>query len=142
MALNPDVAAAVPYLRKTDMQLASKMRFISAQLIALLTDDLWLRNASHANAMAQRLEAGARAIDQVTVTRRAEANAVFAILPPAVAERLMERFHFTPGTRRLAKSAGCAPGTPPKRMWTPSWRPSARSWPSRPAGLVRSRAVH
>lgn len=94
VALNPDVAAAVPYLRKTDMQLASKMRFISAQLIALLTDDLWLRNASHANAMAQRLEAGARAIDQVTVTRRAEANAVFAILPPAVAERLMERFHF------------------------------------------------
>ena len=45
IALTPEVAAAVPYLRKTDMQLASKMRFISAQFLAMFADDLWLRNS-------------------------------------------------------------------------------------------------
>ena len=50
------------FLRKTAMQLASKMRFVSAQFDALLAGDLWLRNASHANAMARRLEAAVRDI--------------------------------------------------------------------------------
>lgn len=94
VALNPDVAAALPYLRKTDMQLASKMRFISAQLIALLTDDLWRRNAAHANAMAARLAAAVAGIDGVTVTKPTQANAVFAVLPADVTARLQDRFHF------------------------------------------------
>ena len=51
VVLNPDAAPGVDFLRKSSMQLASKMRFVSAQLLALLTDDLWLRNASHANAI-------------------------------------------------------------------------------------------
>jgi threonine aldolase len=84
----------VPFLRKSAMQLASKMRFVSAQLAALLTDDLWLRNASHANEMARRLEAGVRAIPGVDVMRRVDANAVFAILPPAVTERLQRDYRF------------------------------------------------
>lgn len=54
--LNPGIATAVNYLRKTSVQLASKMRFVSAQLDAPLTDDLWLRNASHSNSMARKLE--------------------------------------------------------------------------------------
>ena len=45
-----------------NMQLASKMRFVSAQLVALLEGDLWLRSARHANAMAARLRRGGRAI--------------------------------------------------------------------------------
>jgi threonine aldolase len=91
---NPELARDVPFVRKTDMQLASKMRFISAQLAALLTDELWLRNASHANAMAERLALGVGQINGVEVLRRVDANAVFAILPPAVTARLQERFRF------------------------------------------------
>ena len=53
------------YLRKSSMQLASKMRFVSAQFDALLAGDLWLRNAGHANAMARRLEAAVRDIPGV-----------------------------------------------------------------------------
>jgi threonine aldolase len=94
IVLDPSLASAVPFLRKSAMQLASKMRFVSAQLSALLTDDLWLRNARHANEMARRLEAGVRAIAGVEVQRRVDANAVFAILPPAVTERLQRDYRF------------------------------------------------
>jgi threonine aldolase len=92
--LNPDLATAVPYLRKTSMQLVSKMRFVSAQLDALLTDDLWFRNARHSNSMARKLEQGVRQISGVEVVRPVQANAVFAILPAAVTERLQQRFRF------------------------------------------------
>lgn len=94
ITLTPEVAAAVPYLRKTDMQLASKMRYVSAQFLAMLTDDLWLRNARHANAMARRLSTAVATIPQVKVTQPTEVNAVFAILPAAARTRLQERFHF------------------------------------------------
>lgn len=94
VVLNPSLTAAVPYLRKSSMQLASKMRFVSAQLCALLTDDLWLRNASHANGMAQRLLTGVRAIPGVEVMRRVNANAVFAIIPRDVTERLQRDYRF------------------------------------------------
>jgi threonine aldolase len=76
------------------MQLASKMRFVSAQLLALLTDDLWLRNAQHSNAMARELDSRVRRIEGVTVVRPVQANAVFAILPADVTERLQKRFRF------------------------------------------------
>lgn len=94
VVLNPTALPGYPYVRKSAMQLASKMRFISAQLIALLENDLWLRNASHANAMAQRLEAGVAQIPGVVLPRRVEANAVFPILPVAVTKRLQESFRF------------------------------------------------
>lgn len=94
VVLNPDAAPGVDYLRKSDMQLASKMRFISAQLVALLTDDLWLHNARHSNAMATRLHEAVSRIDGVTVMRPAHANSVFAILPPDVTARLQEQFRF------------------------------------------------
>jgi threonine aldolase len=94
VVLNPDAAPGVDFLRKSSMQLASKMRFVSAQLLALLTDDLWLRNATHSNAMARLLESRVRQIAGVTVVRPVQANAVFAILPPDVTERLQARFRF------------------------------------------------
>lgn len=110
-AVGSHAARAVPYLRKATTQLASKARFVSAQLLALLGeagagDDapLWLRNASHANAMAARLRAGLEVADVVTTelvpesgvrfTRPTEANAVFATLPRAAADRLRERARF------------------------------------------------
>jgi threonine aldolase len=73
-------AADAPYLRKQHMQLSSKMRFLAAQFIALLDDDLWLQNARHANAMASRLAAGLADLPGVDVVYPVEADAVFARL--------------------------------------------------------------
>lgn len=94
VVLNPDAVRGMKYLRKQSMQLTSKMRFISAQLIALLSDDLYLRNAAHANAMAQRLADGVRDLPGVSISRPVQANAVFPVLPHAVSRRLMEQFSF------------------------------------------------
>jgi threonine aldolase len=74
-----DVANA-PYLRKQQMQLSSKMRFLAAQFIGLLDDDLWLQNARHANAMASRLAAGLTDLPGVDVVYPVESDAVFARL--------------------------------------------------------------
>jgi threonine aldolase len=92
VALSPSAAPGLPYLRKAAMQLSSKMRFVSAQFVALLEGDLWLRSAGHANAMAARLHEAVR--DLVEIPRIPQANAVFARLDPGVAERLAERFPF------------------------------------------------
>lgn len=94
IVLTPQVAEGLVYLRKLTMQLGSKMRFLSAQLIALLTDGLWLRSASHANAMAKRLRDGLLDAPGLEFTHATEANAVLVILPPGVAERLHERYSF------------------------------------------------
>ncbi|MEU3497103.1 threonine aldolase family protein [Kitasatospora cineracea] len=94
VVLNPDKVRNLKYLRKMSMQLASKMRFVSVQFEALLTGDLWLRNAGHANAMARRLEAAVRDIPGITVVRPVQANAVFALLPREVSERLQKRYRF------------------------------------------------
>lgn len=100
VVLNREASEGLHYLRKTSMQLAAKMRFVSAQLVALLTDDLWLRNATHANAMAARLRGAlAAAIDVgdltgVSFTQPTQTNAVFAVVPRAVAERVRARFPF------------------------------------------------
>ena len=71
-------AVNAPYLRKQHMQLSSKMRFLAAQFIALLDDDLWLQNARHANAMASRLAAGLAGLPGVDVVYPVESDAVFA----------------------------------------------------------------
>ncbi|MFJ2932433.1 threonine aldolase family protein [Streptomyces sp. NPDC087219] len=94
VVLNPDAVSHMKHLRKLSMQLASKMRFVSVQLEALLAKDLWLRNARHANAMAQRLAAGVRELDGVEILYPVQANAVFARLPQEVTRRLQERFRF------------------------------------------------
>ncbi|MEU2201552.1 beta-eliminating lyase-related protein [Isoptericola sp. NPDC019482] len=110
-------AAAVPFLRKASMQLASKTRFVSAQLLALLGDPddaagddepLWHRNAARSNAMATRLRAGLEGLggDVVRVTRPTEANAVFATLPRAAADRL----------RAVARFYDWADGETPDRV--------------------------
>jgi threonine aldolase len=94
VVLNPSAVSGITFLRKLDMQLASKMRFVSAQLIALYGSDLWLRSASHANAMAARLRAAVSALPGVTLTQETQSNAVFATLPAGVADRLRESFRF------------------------------------------------
>jgi threonine aldolase len=100
VVLNPEASDGLTYSRKFNMQLSSKMRFVSAQLIALLEGDLWLRNAQHANAMAQRLRAEIEAgiaegsITGVAFTQPTQSNGVFATLPDGVADQLRESFRF------------------------------------------------
>jgi threonine aldolase len=86
--------AALPFTRKQGMQLASKMRFVSAQFEVLLRDDLWRRSAAHANRMARLLADRVRAIDGVRIAYPVEANGVFAALPPAAIEPLQREKHF------------------------------------------------
>ena len=94
VVLDPAASAGLTYLRKVDMQLSSKMRFMSAQLLAMFDGDLWLRSARHANGMARLLYEKVLDIPGVTVTNVPQANAVFAVLPPGVADRLRPRFRF------------------------------------------------
>ncbi len=82
------------YIRKQSMQLASKMRFVSAQFVALLSDGLWRSNAQRANAMAARLAEGVEALAGVSVAHPVEANGVFATLPPPVTRSLQEHYPF------------------------------------------------
>ncbi|MHB1489301.1 MAG: threonine aldolase family protein [Cellulomonas sp.] len=94
LVLDPERSDGLRYMRKVTMQLASKMRFISAQFVALLEGDLWLRSAQHANAMATRLRAAVEAIDGVQVTQSTDANAVFVVLPAGAADRLRDYARF------------------------------------------------
>lgn len=96
VVLSPAASDGLVYLRKLTMQLASKMRFLSAQLIALYEGDLWLRSAGHANAMAARLRSAleALALPGLSFSQETTANAVFAVLDNAAADRIRERFRF------------------------------------------------
>ena len=91
VVLNPDAVHGTVFLRKIAMQLASKMRFVSAQLLALYDGDLWLRSARHANAMADRLNVGLSTLG-IDILVPTEANAVFAVLPDP--EPVRQRFGF------------------------------------------------
>jgi len=82
------------YLRKQGMQLASKMRFISAQFDALLTNDLWLQNAQHANRMARLLQREVSKFPQVKIVYKVEANGVFAKIPRQAIAKLQKRYFF------------------------------------------------
>lgn len=92
--LDPELADEFKYVRKQSAQLASKMRYISAQYVALLEDGLWRRNAENANAMAQLLAERTAAIDGVRITQPVEANEVFAVLPRDVIAPLAEEYDF------------------------------------------------
>jgi threonine aldolase len=89
-----ELAADVPFLRKQQGQLVSKMRYLAAQFEALLNGDLWLGNARQANAMAQRLADGITGVPGVTLWQPVESNAVFAVLDPAHIARLQQDWHF------------------------------------------------
>lgn len=85
---NPDLAADFEFRRKRSGHLLSKGRFLSAQLAAYLTDDLWLDNARTANAMAARLSHGLTALPGVQLVWPVEANEVFVHLPADISDRL------------------------------------------------------
>jgi threonine aldolase len=92
--LRPELGEHARFVRKQAAQLASKMRYISAQFEALLTDDLWLHNAQHANEMARSLADEVRGIPGVEVVGAPEVNAVFATLPGAAIRPLIDWSQF------------------------------------------------
>jgi threonine aldolase len=94
IVMNSSLADAVPFQRKQQMQLASKMRYLAAQFGALLEDELWLRNAQHANAMARRLADGVDGVPGVRLHHPVESNGVFAALGPALVEPLQREWNF------------------------------------------------
>lgn len=94
----PELAEAFAFHRKRAGHLLSKGRVVSAQLEAYLTEDLWLENARHANAMARRLGEGLAAVPGCRLMFPVEANEVFTDLPAAVVAALQAAgVHFIDG---------------------------------------------
>ena len=109
VVINPEAVDGLIYLRKMSMQLASKMRFVSAQLLALFENGLGLRSATHANTMAQRLrnslEEGiaSGALSGLSFSAPTQANAVFAVLDPEVSDRIRQTFRFYDWDRSIGE---------------------------------------
>jgi threonine aldolase len=110
VSFDPTLATELAYRHKRGGQLTSKMRFQTAQLDAYLTDDLWLRNARQANAMAARLRDGLVGVPGVTVLGDLQANILFCHFPPELSAALHDRGYafyddrWDPGTVRLVIS--------------------------------------
>lgn len=85
---------AAAFSRKQTTQLASKMRYISAQFSALLEEDRWHSYAAHANAMTARLAERVNLLSAVEITQPVQTNAIFATLDRAAVERLQREFFF------------------------------------------------
>ena len=94
VTFSEEARAGLVYLRKMDAQLVSKMRFVSAQFLAMFEGDLWRRSAGSANARATRLAAGLVELPGVTITQSVDANAVFVVLPRHAVEPLRAAHHF------------------------------------------------
>jgi threonine aldolase len=92
--LNTSAPDDFKYFRKQAAQLHSKMRFISAQYNALLSNEVWLKNARHANSMAQLLYSEVAQLPGISITQPVESNGVFAIVPPHIIQPLMADFFF------------------------------------------------
>jgi len=82
------------FIRKQGMHLTSKMRYISAQFEALLSNELWLKNARHANEMAQLLYKEVKDIPKIKITQKVQVNAVFASLPIEIIKKIQKRYQF------------------------------------------------
>jgi threonine aldolase len=94
LVMREELTSAVLYYRKQLLQLGSKGRFLAAQFAALLEDDLWLRNARHANTMAQRLAGRISGLPGVELWQPVQSNAVFAALDPGHIPALQRDWHF------------------------------------------------
>ncbi len=94
--LKPGLSADFKYMRKQGMQLASKMRFISAQYLGYFRNDLWRSCASHSNAMAKKLADKLNQVPEVKITQKVQSNGVFLIMPADVAEEIKKHYFFYP----------------------------------------------
>jgi len=91
---DPALAHEIPFLRKQSLQLASKMRYLAAQFEAYLEDDLWLANARHANAMAQKLSHEISRLPGFEIVWPTQANGVFVKMPRHLVEPLQKEYFF------------------------------------------------
>ena len=82
------------FVRKQSAQLASKMRYLSSQFAAYLADDLWLHNAQHANAMAQKLYSGLKEFPFVEFTQKVESNQLFLTMPKSIIDLMLQHYFF------------------------------------------------
>ena len=94
IVLNPALKKEAYFVRKQSAQLASKLRYLSCQFTAYLTDDLWLKNALHANRMAQVLYAGLKDLPGVQFTQEVESNQLFLTMPRPVIDELLRSYFF------------------------------------------------
>jgi len=94
--LRPGISDGFKYIRKQSMQLASKMRFISAQYIAYLRDEVWKECATHSNKLAKKLEKSLRDVEGIRITQSVDANAIFVIMPRKIAQELNKEYFFYP----------------------------------------------
>jgi threonine aldolase len=90
----PELAVDFKYIRKQGMQLASKVRFLAVQMEALFRNDLWLRLAGQANAMARLLADELRQVPGLELTREVQTNMVYAAMPPQAVEQIRQRYLF------------------------------------------------
>ena len=88
------LATDFKYIRKQGMHLPSKMRYVSAQFEALLSNNLWKRSAAHANSMAHMLAIELAKIPKIKITQPVESNGVFAVVPPKYIPRLQKKYFF------------------------------------------------
>lgn len=88
------LSSIAPYIRKQASQLVSKMRFISAQFLAFFNDELWLKNARNANAMARLLASRVEEMPDLKITSAVDSNAVFVCLPVELKNWLHEQGYF------------------------------------------------
>ncbi|MDT8400905.1 MAG: low specificity L-threonine aldolase [Bacteroidales bacterium] len=101
--LKEDLSDNFKYIRKQGMQLASKMRYVSAQFIAYFRNDLWLENARNANMMARTLADRLNKIEGIKITQEVNANGVFVILPGDVAGEVRSSYFFYPWNEELSE---------------------------------------
>ncbi len=101
--LKPGLESEFKYLRKQSMQLASKMRFISAQYLAYFSNDLWKRCASHSNKMALILSEKLKNVNGINISRKVESNGVFAIIPSEAAEKVRNQTFFYPWNEKISE---------------------------------------
>ena len=91
---NQNLVREARYARKQACQLASKMRYVSCQFTAFLTDNLWLKCAQHANRLAKKLHDALATMPDVTFTQKMESNQLFIIMPKEKEEKLHEKYYF------------------------------------------------
>jgi threonine aldolase len=92
---NKSLSKNFEYIRKQGMQLASKMRFISSQFEAFLSNNLWLKNADHANKMTTLLYNNIKDIPNVKIIQKVDANAIFATIPKKSIPILQKKYYFS-----------------------------------------------
>lgn len=93
VSFRPELTANLPYYRKQSAQLASKMRYLSAQFLPYL-DGLWLENARHANRQAQKLKEILARYPQIRFTQPVETNQLFFTIPRQASEALLKHYFF------------------------------------------------